>query len=201
MDYPTNSHRFKEEQKKTKPEERRKVEPVVTGAVTVKTKNGLGKWVDLFIKQDIPKIKAYVLSDVFLPALKKALMGSIDMTFPGGHVSGYTPDYSNKPKIRYSQIADEPSYRKATGTITAKDAVEYADIEYPNRGAAERVLYKLHDIFAEFNSVTLAELYEASGLEHPYTYTKYGWKSLRDVEIVRRGDGYFIKLPQATLLT
>lgn len=201
MDYPANSHRVKAEQTTTSTEERRKIEPVVTGAVMTKPKNGINKWIDLFIKQDVPKIKAYVLSDVFLPALKKALMGSIDMTFPGGHSSGYTSDYGSKPKIRYSGFAEEPNYRKATGTVLAKDHVEYADIEYPSRGAAERVLLALRDIHAEFQSVTLAELYEVSGLEHPYTYTKYGWKSLRDVDIIRRGDAYFIKLPQATLLT
>ena len=59
----------------------------------------------------------------------------------------------------------------------------------------------MRDIHAEFNSVTLAEWYELSHIDHPYTYTKYGWKSLRDVDIVRRGDGYFLKLPPVTLLT
>lgn len=201
MDYPTNSHRVKAEQAQASTEERRKIQPVVTGATPAQSKNGIGKWVDLFIKQDVPKIKTYILRDVFLPALKKALMGSIDMSFPGGSGTGYTSDYSTKPKIRYSGFAEEPNYRKATGTVVAKDNVEYADIEYPNRGAAERVLMSMRDIHAEFQSVTLAELYELSGLEHPYTYTKYGWKSLRDAEVMRRGDGYFIRLPQATLLT
>lgn len=203
MEYPTNSHRVKAEQaqEQASTKERREIKPVVTGATQAKSKNGIGKWVDLFIKQDIPKIKAYVFRDVFLPALKKALMGSIDMSFPGGSGSGYNSDYSSKPKIRYSGFAEEPNYRKATGTVVARDNVEYADIEFPNRGAAERVLLSMRDIHAEFQSVTLAEMYELSGLEHPYTYTKYGWKNLRDAEVMRRGDAYFIKLPQATLLT
>jgi hypothetical protein len=138
-----------------------------------------------------------------MPAIKKAIMGTIDMLINGGHGSGYSPSYSsdNKPKIRYSQYSNEPSYQKATGTILAKDNVEYDDIQYPSRGAAERVLLSMRDIHAECSSVTLAEMYELSRLDHPYTYVKYGWTSLRDAEIVRRGDGYFIKLPPATLLT
>lgn len=201
MDYPTNSHRFKEEQKNLPAEERRKVAPVVTGTVKPKKKNEFGKLVDLFISEDAPKIKSYVVHDVFMPAFKKAVMGAIDMLLNGGHSSGYSPDYSNKPKIRYSQYAEDPSNsRKATSTVAAKSDMEYADIAYPSRGAAERVLMSMRDIHAEFQNVTLAEMYELSHLDHPYTYTKYGWKSLGDANIVRRGDEYFINLPPATLL-
>lgn len=200
MDYPANSRRSKEEPITGSTEERRKVEPVTTGVIKTKKRNGIGKWIDLFLEQDAPKIKSYVVSEVFLPALKKALMGSIDMVFPGGQVSGYSSDYSSKPKIRYSQYANEPNYQKATGTILAKDTVEYPDIEYPSRGAAERVLLSMHEIHREFNNVSLAELFELSKVDHPYTYVKYGWTSLNGVEVVRRGDGYFIKLPQATLI-
>lgn len=202
MDYPSNSHRFKEEQ--TKPpvvEERRKVDQVVTGIAKPRKKSEFSKVIDLFISQDAPKIKSYILHDVFMPAFKKAVMGSIDMLFNGGHSSGYSQSYDSKPKIRYSGFAEEPNYRKATGTVVAKSNVEYADIEYPNRAAAERVLLTMRDIHAEFQSVTLAELYEMSGLDHPYTYTKYGWTSLRDAKIVKRGDGYFIELPPAELVT
>lgn len=201
MDYPANSHRAKEGLTKPQTEERRKVEKVVTGVVKPKKKTEFGKLIDLIISEDAPKIKSWVLHDVVMPGFKKAVMGTIDMLLNGGHSSGYSPEYSSKPKIRYSQYAEEPNYRKATGTVAAKSTVEYSDIEYPSRGAAERVLLTMRDIHAEFQSVTLAELYEMSGLEHPYTYTKYGWTSLRDAEVVRRGDGYFIKLPPATLVT
>lgn len=200
MDYPANSHRHKELQTNAPVEERRKVEPVVTGVAKPKKKSDLGKLVDLFISEDAPKIKSYVMYDVFMPAFKKAIMGTIDMLLNGGHGSGYSPDYGSKPKIRYSQYAEEPNSRKATGTILAKSTVEYDDIQYPSRGAAEKVLLEMRDIHAEFSSVTLAEMYELSHLDHPYTYTKYGWKTMRDAEVVRRGDGYFIKLPAAQLL-
>lgn len=202
MDYPANSHRTKEEQNLVPTEERRKVEPVTTGVAKPKKNGEFAKLANLFISQDAPKIKTWILHDVALPAFKKALMGSIDMLFNGGHSSGYTPDYSpNKPKIRYSQFSNEPNYQKATGTILAKDTVEYPDIEYPSRGAAERVLLQMREIHREFNNVNLAEVFELSKVDHPYTYVKYGWTSLNDAEIVRRGDGYFIKLPPATLLT
>lgn len=202
MDYPANSHRTREEQLPTPTEERKKVVPVATGVAKTKKKSEFGKLVDLIISEEAPKIKSWVVHDVVMPAFKKAIMGSLDMLLNGGHSSGYTPDYSsNKPKVRYSQYAEEPNYKKATGTILAKDTLEYPDIEYPSRGAAERVLLSMREIHREFQNVNLAELFELSKVEHPYTYVKYGWRSLDDAEIVRRGDGYFIKLPPVTLLT
>lgn len=206
MDYPANSHRSKEERALAKTEERPKVEPVISGTVKLRKKNELSKFVDLFISQDAPKIKSWVLHDVIMPAFKKAVMGTIDRLLNGGHGSGYSSDYSSdyapsKPKVRYSQYSEEPNYHKATGTILAQNTVEYPDIEYPSRGAAERVLISMREIHREFNNVSLAELFELSKVEHPYTYTKYGWTSLADAKVVERGDGYFIKLPQATLIT
>lgn len=202
MDYPANSHRAKEEQSLTKPEERPKVQPVVTGVAKPKKKNEFSKLVDLFISQDAPKIKTWIVHDIVIPGFKKAVMGTLDMLLNGGHSSSYTADYSsNKPKVRYSQYSEEPSYRKATGTILAQDTVDYPDIEYPSRGAAERVLISMREIHREFNNVSLAELFELSKVEHPYTYTKYGWTNLTEAKVIERGGAYFIKLPQATLIT
>lgn len=202
MDYPTNSHRAKEEKALVPTEERRQVAPVATGVAKVKKKSEFGKLVDLFISEDAPKIKSWVVNDVVIPGFKKAIMGTLDMLLNGGHSSGYSSDYSsNKPKVRYSQYSNEPNYQKATGTIMAKDTVEYPDIEYPSRGAAERVLCSMREIHREFNNVSLAEVFELSKVDHPYTYVKYGWTNIDTAEIVRRGEGYFIKLPPATLIT
>ena len=201
-DYKPNSHRFKAEQDNASAEERKKVEKVVTGMVKTKKKSELNKLTQLFISEDAPKIKSYVVHDILIPAFKKAVMGTMDMLLNGGHGSGYSSDYSSSaPKVRYSKYSDEPSYRKTPGTVQARSRFEYDDIAFPSRGAAERVLSTMEDIFAEYKSVTLAEMYELAGLEHPYTFTKYGWMSLRDADIVRRGEDYFIKLPPATLIT
>lgn len=199
-DYPKNSHRFKEEQK-TSTEERKPVEKVVTGMVKTRKKSDIGKLVHMFLTEDAPKIKSYVLKDVFLPGLKKALMGTIDMLIPGGNSGGYNYGQSSGPKVQYRKYSDDPSYNKTPGIVPARNTFEYDDIEFPDRGSAECVFEKMKDIFAEYHSVTLAEMYEAAGLDHPYTFNKYGWMSLRGVEVIRRGDAYFIKLPPATLIT
>lgn len=200
MDYPQNSHRSKEGQEKPV-EERKQVTKVVTGAVKTKKKSGFGKMVDLFIEEDAPKIKNYAINDIIRPGIEKFLIGAIRMIFKGDSSPDYDPGYSSAPRVRYSKIAEEPMRRSVPGTVPAKNRFEYDDIEFPSRGAAERVLSTMCDIHAEYKSVTLAEMYELAGLDHPYTYTKYGWTSLAGADIVRRGDGYFIKLPPASLIT
>lgn len=200
MDYPQNSHRSKEEQPKPA-EERKQVTKVVTGTVKTKKKNGFSKMIDLFITEDAPKIKEYAINDILRPGVEKFLIGAIRMIFKGDSAPDYDSGYSSTPRVRYSKCSEEPMRRSAPGTVPAKNRFEYDDIEFPSRGSAERVLSSMQDIYAEFKSVTLAEMYELSGLEHPYTYTRYGWSSLSGVDIIRRGDGYFIKLPPATLLT
>lgn len=201
MDYPKNSHRVKEEQKTSL--ERKKVEKVVTDTVKTKKKSELGKWVHLLTHEGLPKIKNYVVRDIFAPAFKKAIMGTVEIILNGGKPGNYDSSYAPGPKVSYRKYSEEPAYGKlaSPGTVQAKNIFEYEDIEFPNRGSAECVLNKMKDIFAEYNSVTIAEMYEAAGLSHPYTFTKYGWMSLRGVEVIRRGDSYFLKLPPATLIT
>ena len=43
-------------------------------------------------------------------------------------------------------------------------------------------------------------MYDLAGVTCDYTYNDYGWTSLRDAEVVRIRDGYYIKLPRAKAL-
>ena len=199
MDYQPNSHRYKAEQEKST-DERKKVEKVVTGVATTKKKSGLDKLFHLFLTEGLPAIKTYVLDDIFIPAGKKALMGTLDIILNGKNSGGYDQNWSSAPKTQYRKYSDVPS-GKSSGVVTARTHFEYEDVKFPDRGDAELVLRKMKDIYSEFGVVTIAEMYEASGLSYPYTFNRYGWQTLRGAEVVRRGDGYFITLPPAELVT
>lgn len=71
-DYKPNSHRFKEEQKEAQVEEKR-IEKVVKGNVKTKKKSEISKVADVFISEDITNVKNYILMDVLVPAIKKAV--------------------------------------------------------------------------------------------------------------------------------
>ena len=81
---PDNSHKSRNE-KKELPEGKR-AEKVVHGKVKTK-KNDMRKFTDIFIAEDAANVKNYILMDVIVPSLKKAIydliVGALDMSLYG----------------------------------------------------------------------------------------------------------------------
>ena len=76
------------------------------------------------------------------------------------------------------------------------------DPVFETRADAEKCVDILQELNKTYGCVTVADLYEASGLEDStcYTMSKYGWINLENPKIMRARHGYFINLPRATLL-
>ena len=70
-EYKPNSHKSKEEQKDLVPEKR--VEKVISGTVKPKKKSEMQKFADVFISEDVNNVKSYIVMDVLVPAIKKAI--------------------------------------------------------------------------------------------------------------------------------
>ena len=195
-DYKANSHRSKEEQKL--PE--KKIEPVVKGKVT-KKKNNVRKLTDTFVSEDIQNVKSYVLMDVLVPAIKKAISdivtNGIDMFLYGGSGKGRNNQPGAKVSYRnYYEQKNNGGYR-ASDNSRQSNAFDYDDIVFNNRGEAEAALQQMKDIVARYGIVTVNDLYEMTPLSAPYTSQKYGWMDVSNVDIVRVRDGYILKLPRA----
>lgn len=192
-DYKANSHRSKEEQKL--PE--KNVQPVVKGKVT-KKKNNVRKLIDTFVSEDIQNVKSYVLMDVLVPAVKKAISdivtNGIDMLLysetgrtkkSNASTVSYRSYYDNRRDDRYS------SSRTRTG-------YSYDDVILETRGEAEDVLTRMDELIDTYGSVSVADMYDLVGMSCNYTDNKYGWTNLRNAEPVRVRDGYLLKMPKAT---
>ena len=84
-EYKPNSHKSKEEQKNLVPEKR--VEKVISGTVKSKKKSEMQKFADVFISEDVNNVKSYIVMDVLVPAIKKAISdivtNGIDMILYG----------------------------------------------------------------------------------------------------------------------
>ena len=84
-----------------KPPEK-KVEQVVTG-VTIKKKSALAKIRDMFISEDADKVGNYILLDVLVPSIKRAIVdiikSSADMIFgtKGSTSTGTKYTYGGTP--------------------------------------------------------------------------------------------------------
>ena len=199
---PDNSHKSRTEKaalKENAPTEGKRVEKVVHGKVKTR-KNEVRKWTDVFISEDVANVKTYILMDVIVPAVKKAIydlvVGTLDMSLYGGRGGGKRP------------TADKVSYRTDYNGVSRRDertynsnrttsGYSYDDIILETRGEAEAVIMRMDEIMEEYPFVRVADLYDLVGITGNYTDNNYGWTNIRNAEVVRVRDGYKIKMPRA----
>lgn len=197
-EYKSNSHKFKKEQKAVETLEK-KVEKVVYGSVKARKKSEIQKFADVFIQEDAQKVKAYILMDVLVPAVKKAISdivtNGIDMILYGE--TGHTKKSGAASKFSYRNYYDKRDDRRDYDTNRTRTGYEYDDIVLDNRGEAEEVLSRMDELIATYGLVSVADFYDLVGITGNYTDNKYGWTDIRSASVTRVRDGYMIKLPRA----
>jgi hypothetical protein len=197
-EYKPNYHKSKEEQKESIPE--KKVEKVVTGLVKSKKKNELRKFTDVFISEDVGNVKSYILLDVLVPAVKKAISdiitNGIDMLLYGE--TGHTKKSSVASKVSYRSYYDKANDRRDYHNPSrTRSGYSYDDITLDNRGEAEDVLSRMDELVSTYGLVSVADLYDLVGITGNYTDNNYGWTDIRSASVIRIRDGYMLKLPKA----
>lgn len=192
FDYTPNSNKYKEEKN-----EERKVQKIVIGPVKTKKKSEAKKLVDTFISEDATKVKEYILMDVLVPAIKKAISdivtNGIDMILYGG--SGKAK--SNIPGSRVSYVNYNNPSRFDSRQPIQRSAYSYDDIILQSRGEADMVLSQMDEIVSQYGFVRVADMYDLVGITGNYTDNNYGWTDIRSAQIIRVRDGYMIKMPRA----
>lgn len=197
-DYKPNSNKFKEEQKQR--ESDKKIEKVVTGKVITRKKSKVSRFLGEFISEDARSVKSYVLGEVLIPAIKKAIS---DIVTDGIDIILYGESRGNRKR----STADRVSYRNYYDTnrrtsmnerqALAAGSYSYDDIILNTRGEAEDVLARMDELMETYGLVRVADLYDLVGITGNYTDNKYGWTNIRNAEVIRVRDGYMIKMPRA----
>lgn len=194
-EYKPNSHKSKEEPQILE----KKVEKVVNGTVKARKKSEIQKFADVFIQEDAQKVKSYILMDVLVPAVKKAISdivtNGIDMILYGE--SGRTKKSGSASKVSYRSYYDKREERRDSGSNRTRTGYNYDDVVLDNRGEAEEVLSRMDELVATYGLVSVADFYDLVGITGNYTDNKYGWTDIRSASVVRVRDGYMIKLPRA----
>lgn len=176
----------------------KRVEKLVTGTVKTKKKNNIHKLTDVFVEADVASVKSYIINDVFIPSIKKVvwemLSGGAEMMF-WGKTSG-NRSRSSGSKISYRDYYDRrDDDRFRSNRVSTR--FDYDDIVYESRGEAERVLVGMEEALDRYGVVTVSDMYDMADLTAPYTSARYGWTSLRNVDVQRIREGYILKLPKA----
>lgn len=182
----------------------KKVEKVVSGAVTSRKKSELRKFADVFIVEDVKKITDHIINDTLIPTIKDALYdvvsGGLSMLLYGD--SGKSGKRSTAAgKVLYGNFYN--NNKRESAPPKNRVAYDYDEIVIKNRGEAEEVLEAMKDLLCTYGTVSVADLYDLVGVSCNYTDNNYGWTKLDDtnsgVEPVR--GGYTLKLPRVIALT
>ncbi|MEG1523874.1 MAG: hypothetical protein RR475_02485 [Clostridia bacterium] len=195
-EYKPNSYKSKEEQKTSD----KKIEKVVSGTTKTK-KNEARKWKDVFISEDVGNVKSYVLMEVLVPALKKAISdivtNGIDMILYGE--PGRTKKSSPGSKVSYRSYYESRNDREYSDRCKARTGFDYDDIIFETRGDAEAVLSSMNDIIDVYRVVSVGDLYDLADVSTTnYTVNRYGWTDLSSADVTRTREGdYVLKLPRA----
>ena len=196
-EYKSNSHRSKEGKTEALTD-RKKVEKVVHGRVRTKPKSGVSKITDIFISEDAANVKSYIVMDVLVPAVKKAISDivrdGIDMILYGESNGRKSSSASGYVSYRdYSRSDDRDRFRDSR----SRSSYAHDDIILDSRGEAEEVLTRMDELIDTYGNVSVADLYDLVGKSSEYTDNKYGWTNIRNAEPIRVRNGYMLKLPKA----
>lgn len=200
VEYKPNSHKYKAEQAaKQNEQSEKKIEKIVSGTAKTKKKSEMSKFKDIFISEDASNVKSYVLMDVLIPAMKKAIS---DIVTTGIDMILYGEERGNRlrapsERVSYRKYYDQRDDR-TIDRVRTRTGYSYDDIIVDNRGAAEEVLSRMDELIDQYGVVSVGDLYDLVGITGTYTDQKYGWTNLRTAEPQRlRDGGYMLKLPKA----
>lgn len=196
-EYPSNSHKSKEQREESSPAPR--VEKVIAGEVKTPKKSFFKKFISFFISDDVGDVKSHIIFNIVIPAIKHAISDSVDVALLGenGRKKPTIKSYTNYSG-RY--ISDDRD-RRERERYNVRDAYEIDDIILDNYGDADLVLDALNDRIEQYGMATVADLYDALGVTANHTDYNYGWNSLRTAKIIRVRNGYMLSLPRVIPLS
>ncbi len=199
-EFPPNTKLGTQKPEAETPEEK-KVEPVVKGEVT-RRKKPLGKrFHETFFGGDARGTAHYVVASVLIPAAKDMLVESgsqfIERLVFGESRKGSAHRSPNpRGHISYNMIgSDRPPAAQMSRRARARH--DFDEIVMQSRGEAEEVLDRMYDLLNRYEQVSVADLYELTGIQSAHTDQKWGWMDLRGSQVMRtRQGGYVVDLPE-----
>lgn len=197
MNYPSNSHKAKDEPKIDK-----KIEKVVQGEVT-RRKKPLGKrFSETFVQGEAKGVWSYVLFDVCVPAAKDMVSDAVStgverMLF--GESRGTARRGGGRGAngfVNYGKFAEKRPDPRAQISRKARSTHDFDEIILPSRAEAGAVIDQMFEIVSKYEVVTVADLYDLCDITSSYTDEKWGWTDIRGATVTRVRNGYLLDLPR-----
>lgn len=201
-EFPPNSVRAQKSSEAETPEDK-KVESVVKGEV-VRRKKPLGKrFHETFLGGDARGTASFVVFNVLIPAAKDMLVeagaqGIERLVYGESKRGGMRRSAMQTGHIAYNRM-NQPSDRPPPAQLSrrARSRHDFDEIILQSRGEAEEVLDRMFDLLSRYDSVSVADLYELTGVQSAHTDQKWGWTDLRGSSVHRtRSGGFLLDLPE-----
>lgn len=204
--FPSNSQRSKPVER----EQREKVERVIESTVVQRKKTLGRRFTEAFGGGDARGTVFYVVTEILVPAAKDMVADAVSqgverMIFgearytrrsssrsssgPNGYVS-YNRMSGSRPDPRREHEEPRGMSRRARANH------EFDEILLATRPEAELVIARLRDLIHQYDSATVADLYDLVGITSSYTDAKWGWADISDAGIRRVPGGYLLDLPK-----
>lgn len=179
-------------------------------SATVRKKGLGGKFKETFAGDSAESVAQYVIFDIIVPRVKDLLFE----TFTGGLERSLFGSSTRSSRGRRSQLTDKTDYRGLSGgsrsererpdrdiSRRGRATHNFDEILIPTRGEAEQVLDTLLELVDQYESATVADLYDAVGISTEHTDLKFGWTDLTEARInPARGGGYILEMPRVEQL-
>jgi hypothetical protein len=185
-------------------EEKRVTNPVAK-ASGKKKKTALSKFAENFIQEDIGNVKSYIITDVLIPTIKKAISdvvsNGVDMILYGadGRRDRGTSTISRITMVPYNNMFGAKKQQRQVDRQS--NVYDYGEVIVDSKTDAENVLTAMDEIVDKYHMASVADLYDLVGEVGNTTDHRYGWTDFSKARAERMRDGrYIIKTPRAELL-
>jgi len=204
-EFPANTMKARLEPDPGEAKQEKKVDPVVTGEVQRRKKPLSKRFHETFFGGDAKGSLNFVVFSVLVPAAKEMLVEAgakgIERLVYGETTRRSAmrgPNPSN-PAGYFNYNRMNPSDRPPPAQISrrARARHDFDEIVLQSRGEAEEVIDRMFDLLSRYDSASVADLYELTGLASSHTDHKWGWTDLRGSGVSRtRNGGYLLDLPE-----
>ena len=189
-----------------------RLKPVITSGVEVKHQSGIGRFFRQLFADDMKTVRRTFREDVIIPFVQDGLSGifhdGIDLLIYGSK-SGRRGrrDLFGNMKTRYdkigrSSLSSGSILRRSYDKDDDEDDVEAFDdnlFVFATRGKAETVYNAMEDAIEMYGAISVADIYDLSGITNyksDFVDRTWGWTSMEDIKIRRRGGKYLLDLPK-----
>jgi len=223
VDFPSNSNKDREARSKAEPQpEKKKAEKIITGKAIQRKKPVGSKLRDIFTGADIHGTISYVVQEIAVPAAKDFALDAVQQalqrmlwgdSYRGSFSSSSRNRDRDRGRVRYDRMAPSSSSAYLSSRDRERTQRDHREMSHrgradhdfdevilDSRGEAEIVIDRLRRSIDEYDSVTVAELYDLIDITGSFPDSKYGWTDLTDARVRRISGGYLLDLPKPVLL-